>query len=124
MGSRGDEQGLAMRIVNRKDFLALPAGTIYCKGVQWAFDSLSIKDDSLANDWIYLDMAWPSAHDPGEACGLMSQSLETGSSFPCEDAFGRDGCFDEDAVFLIFEPADLWTLRGRIDVALAAATQS
>jgi len=113
-----------MRVVNRKDFLVLPAGTIYCKGVPWAFDGICIKDDSLANDWIYLDMAWPSAHDSGDAMALLDTSLETGSSFPCEESFGRDGCFDEGAVFLIFEPADLWALRGRIDVALAAATQS
>lgn len=109
-----------MRVVDRKTFLTLPAGTIYCKGVQWAFDSLSIKDDSLENDWIYLDMAWASAHDSGEAVDILARSLEAGSSFACEDAFGRDGCFNDDAVFLIFEPADLWALRGRIDVALGA----
>jgi len=107
-----------MRVVNRKIFLALPPGTIYCKGVQWAFDSLCIKDDSLENDWIYLDMSWPSAHDLGEAVGLLDKSLETGSSFACEDAFGRDGCFDEGAVFLIFEKDDLLALRSRIDDAL------
>jgi hypothetical protein len=107
-----------MRVVNRKTFLALPAGTIYCKGVRWAFDSLSIKDDSLANDWFYLDPAWPSAQDCGEACELLGNSLETGSSFACEDAIGRDGCFDEDAVFLIFEKDDLTTLRSYIDRAI------
>ncbi len=107
-----------MRVVNRKDFLALPAGTIYCKGVQWAFDGLCIKDDSLANDWIYLDPAWPAAHDSGEAVGLLETSLATGSSFPCEDAMGRDGCFTEDAVFLIFEADDLFSLKSHIETAI------
>lgn len=110
-----------MRVVDRKTFLTLPAGTIYCKGVQWAFDGLCIKDDSLGNDWIYLDMAWASAHDSGEAVDILEKSLETGSSFACEDAFGRDGCFDDDAVFLIFETGDLLSLRSRIDDAIAAA---
>ncbi len=113
-----------MRVVTRKTFLTLPAGTIYCKGVPWAFDGLCIKDDSLENDWIYLDMAGPSARDSGEATDILDKSLETGASFACEDAFGRDGCFDEDAVFLIFEPADLWTLRGRIDAAISVAGQA
>lgn len=108
-----------MRVVDRKAFLALPAGTMYCKGVQWAFDSLCIKGDSLTNDWIYLDPAWPSAHDTGEAVNFLVDSLEEGESFPCEDAYGRDGCFDEDAVFLIFEHDDLWILRGYIDTAIS-----
>lgn len=108
-----------MRVVDRKTFLALPAGTIYCKGIRWAFDGLCIKDDSLTNDWIYLDLAWPSAHDSGEAVDILEKSLETGSSFPCEDAMGRDGCFTEDAVFLVFEKPDLEALRSRIDTALS-----
>jgi hypothetical protein len=108
-----------MRVVDRKTFLTLPAGTIYCKGVRWAFDGLCVKDDSLANDWIYLDMAWPSAHDSGEAVELLEASLATGSSFPCEDAMGRDGCFTDDAVFMVFEKDDLMALRDRIDAAIS-----
>lgn len=112
-----------MRVVNRKNFLTLPAGTIYCKGVQWAFDGLCIKDDSLENDWIYLDPAWASAHDSGEATDLLQASLETGSSFAGEDAYGRDGCFDDKEVFLIFEKPDLEALRSHIDKALTVPNQ-
>lgn len=108
-----------MRVVNRMTFLTLPAGTIYCKGVEWAFDSLSIKGDSLANDWFYLDLSWPSAFDTGEALGHLGRSLESGSSFACEDAETRDGGYDEDAVFLIYEKDDLLTLRKYIDAALS-----
>lgn len=107
-----------MRVVDRKTFLTLPADTVYCKGVQWAFDGLCVKADSLENDWIYLNPAWASAHDSGEAMDLLERSLETGSSFECEDAFGRDGCFDDKDVFLIFEKKDLLQLRGYIDRAI------
>jgi hypothetical protein len=113
-----------MRVVDRKTFLTLPAGTIYCKGIQWAFDGLHIKDDSLENDWIYLDMAWPNAFDAGDAVDILQRSLATGSSFECEDAFGRDGCFNDDAVFLIFEKGDLIALRGRIEQALQLCNDS
>lgn len=106
-----------MRVVDRKAFLALPPGTIYCKGVQWAFDGLCIKGDSLENDWIYLDMAGPDAKDSGEYGELLEQSLAGGSSFPSETSYGRDGCFDDDAVFLIFEAADLDRLRAFINAA-------
>lgn len=110
-----------MRVVDRKTFLRLPAGTIYCKGHPWVFGSICVKADSLANDWIYLDPAGPSAHDSGEASDLLEQSLATGSSFACEDAMGRDGCFNEEDVFLIFERADLESLRSYIDRAIEGA---
>ena len=108
-----------MRVVNRKTFLTLPPGTIYCKGVTWAFDSICIKDDSLPSDWVYLNPAWPAAHDSGEAVDMLEKSLETGSSFPCEDAYGRDGCFNDKDVFLIFEKPDLEVFRSYIDRAIA-----
>lgn len=108
-----------MRVVDRKSFLAMPAGTIYCKGVPWAFEGMCVKGDSLINDWVYLDMAGPYARDSGEANDLLQTSLETGSSFPCENAYGRDGCFDDKEVFLIFEGRDLEALRAHIDEAIA-----
>lgn len=113
-----------MRVVDRKTFLTLPAGTIYCKGTPWAFDGLCIKGDSLPNDWTFLDPAWPSAFDSGAAGDLLDKSLADGSSFASEDAYGRDGCFDDSEVMLIFEPADLWALRGRIDFAISVAGQT
>lgn len=106
-----------MRAVDRKTFLMLPAGTIYCKGIKWAFDSICIKGDSLENDWIYLDPSWPAAHDTGAAVEYLEMSLADGMSFACEDAMGRDGCFDDDAVFLIYEKRDLDELRQHIDRA-------
>jgi hypothetical protein len=109
-----------MKVVDRKTFLSLPAGTIYCKGKRWYFDGICIKADSLESDWVYLNPAWPDAHDSGEAVELLEMSLETGSSFPCETAFGRDGCFDDDALFLVFEKPDLESLRGYIDQAIAS----
>lgn len=108
-----------MRVVGRKTFLTLPAGTIFCKGVPWAFESVCIKEDSLENDWLYVNPAWPDAHDSGEAVDLLDASLSTGSSFTCETAVGRDGCFDDKDVFLIFEAADLAVLRSYIDRAAA-----
>src|SRR6185312_16833490 len=115
---RAVKRGPSMRVVNRKAFLILPVGTIYCKGVPWAFEGLCIKGDSLSNDWIYLHPAWAAAHDSGAAMGLLETSLETGSLFACENAYGRDGCFDDKEVFLIFEKPDLEALRGHIDRAI------
>lgn len=110
-----------MRVLNRADFLKSPAGTIYAKGVQWAFEGLSIKADTLGNDWVCLEPAWVSAHDSGEAFDRLEQMLHNGASFPAEDSFGRDGYFDDGAIFLVFERGDLETLQSHILAALAVS---
>lgn len=44
----------------------------------------------------------------------------TGKSFPLDDeATGRDGLFDEDAIFLIYEISDLVKLRVMIDACIS-----
>ena len=111
-----------MRVLNRKDFLALPADTIYAKGQPWAFTGLRIKGDTIGiNDWAYLDPAWVSANDSGEASCRLDEMLGAGASYPMEEDYGRDGCFDEDEVFLVFERTDLEKLRGMIDAALSTS---
>lgn len=96
-----------MKVVDRKAFLALPEGTIYCKGVQWDFHSLCVKGETWGSDWTYWCPEWIDANDSSEAMNRLDEMLATGASYPMDDAYGRDGCFEEDAVFLIFEPDDL-----------------
>ena len=107
-----------MKIVNRETFLKLPEGTIFAKGKPWYFSGLSIKADSLPNDFIYLDPHWVDAHDSGEAANRLDEMLATGCSYPMQDDFGRDGCFDDEDIFMIFERDDLLKLRDFIDSAL------
>jgi hypothetical protein len=111
-----------MRVVERKAFLALPPGTIYCKGVKWAFEALCIKGETFRNDWYYLNPAWPYAGDSGAALNLLDDGFINGTSFSCETAETRDALLEADAVFLIFEDADLVFLRGMIDRAIRAGT--
>jgi hypothetical protein len=107
-----------MRVVDRKTFLTLPEGTIFCKGVQWAFESLCIKGESLGNDWLDLDPTWVGAKDGGEASERLDEMLVFGASYPMEEAYGRDGCFDDSDVFLVFERDDLVKLREHLDRAI------
>lgn len=113
-----------MRVVNRNTFLDLPAGTIYAKGKPMHFDTWEVKgetirrEDGSAVDWTSWDPAWPAAHDSGEAFATIEDSLANGSSFRSNGDYGRDGRFDEDDIFLIFEGADLVVLREAIDAAL------
>lgn len=40
-----------MKIINRTQFLAMPEGTVYSKFEPCFFGEISIKGESVANDW-------------------------------------------------------------------------
>jgi hypothetical protein len=115
-----------MKVVDRKTFLALPAGTIYAKGEPWAFGGLCIKAETTGNDWYYTDPAWVEAGngDIGDAVDALEAGLRDGVSVPGEQNIGRDGCYDDGAVFLVWEAADLEWLREQVDAALRLTEQA
>lgn len=114
-----------MRVVDRKTFLALPPGTAYCKGAKWYFNGLCFKHENAGtNDWYGFDPAWVDGNDSGECFDRLEEMAERGASYPMQDSISRDGLFDADALFLVFERDDLLRLREMVDEAIAAAPQS
>ena len=110
-----------MRIYRRKEFLALPPGTIYAKGKPWYFDGINVKADSLGNDWVCLSPMWIEARDDDEQSARLDEMLEAGASYPMASSYGRDGCFDDEEIFLVLEAADLVGLRAIVNAAIEAA---
>lgn len=109
-----------MRIYDRAGFLKLPEGTFFSKGVEWSFGCLSVKGESTAyNDFYCCDLDWVDGKSSEECFDRLDAMLKKGASFPVQDSGGRDGLFDEDAIFLVWERADLEKLRGYIDAAIA-----
>ena len=113
-----------MRVVDRPTFLSLPEGTIYAKGKPAYWEGLCIKGetifhDGLASDWSSLNPCWVQSKAGEEIINEMLRAFEDGLSRPMEDAYGRDGCFDNDEMFLIFQRPDLETLRNFIDQAIS-----
>ena len=108
-----------MRVVDRTAFLELPKGTFYCKGKEWLFGPMCIKHESIPGDWYYVNPAWVDGDDTGECVTRLKHSRENGSSHPMADLDipTRDGCFEKDAIFLVFEKEDLAKLRAVIDEA-------
>lgn len=114
-----------MKIVDRKTFMALPAGTIFAKIPELIIvQELCVKGDTIISskgdpiDWAYMSIAnWDSANS-GEWADLYWRMADNDESHPCETTYGRDGMFSEDDKFLIFEHADLLALRANVDAAL------
>jgi hypothetical protein len=111
-----------MKIVDRATFLAMPAETVYAKYEPCIFEALCIKGDTLYEsdgkpiDWFYQQIAEAiAAHDSGEWGGLLEESRLTGRSlnmnFECQ---GRDGCFEDEQLFAVFDKLDIAALIGRL----------
>lgn len=107
-----------MKIYTRAEFLKLPEGTIFAKGKPWFFDTLSVKGETCPYDFLCRELVNIESSGSDQRVDRLDEMLEAGASYPIEDAYGRDGCFDDDDLFLVYEKADLEELRNVINVAL------
>ena len=115
-----------MKIYRRAAFMELPAGVLFSKGKPWWFDGIYVKGDSInfkdaIGDFGSLNLASIESHDSGELVERFEKMLEEGASFPMEDAYGRDGLFDQDDLFLVWERADLEQLQRIVAGALVVS---
>ena len=93
-----------MKVVDRKEFLAMPAGTLYTKFKPCYTDGLAIKHDTLDNgdDWFYTELIASTVEDNGDI------KLDNGEELPFSaDWIGRDGAFDPEQMFIVYSPADV-----------------
>ncbi len=110
-----------MKIYKRKEFVKLPEGTIYCKGKPWYWEQLSVKAESINDnsDFIEMQLNTIESNDSGDLIEKYDRMLELGESHPLtDDYYGRDGCFDDEDIFLVYERHDLQVLKSIIDKAI------
>lgn len=105
-----------MRIVNRKQFLELPEGVLFSKYAPCYFENIMIKGESLPNDFCYQQIVDAvKCHDSNEYGDILDRACETGESFDLDFCCqGRDGCFDEDQLFAVWEQKDIGALMARL----------
>jgi hypothetical protein len=106
-----------MKIVDRKTFLTLPAGTAYSKSEEpYAFEAIRIKADTSftegAGDWFELCLNDIEASGSDQLYDRWEDMRNNGASYPLDlETIGRDGCFEAKAIFMIYERDDLVKLR-------------
>ena len=106
-----------MKIVDRKTFLAMPAGVLYSKYRPCIFGELSIKGKTVADIDFYVQQIADSVkcHDSGEFADVLFDATANGTSFALDFACeGRDGMFDEHQLFAVWEPQDVAALIARL----------
>ena len=100
-----------MKIVNRETFLKMPPNTVYTEYEQCTFGELMIKGETWEyNDFLeqrVLEVESDSG-DFGELVDILEAAEKEGKSFnldlQCE---GRNGLFDDNQLFAIFEKQDV-----------------
>lgn len=111
-----------MKIVNRAEFLALPAGTVFSKYSPQNFGDLAIKGNSWpdSGDFLYQDIACSiDASSSVDFGNKLEDAEEQGASIPMDfERLSRDGLFDDDQLFAVFERADVEALVVRLQSAL------
>jgi len=121
-----------MRIVDRTTFLAMPAGTVFIKFPPQPGDGcldlgadgpILIKEETVGEDFV-VQSTIPSFEgvDRSEDEIAVYADMLKGKGSPAVDYdfAGRDGYFDKDQLFLVWDRKDLHALIGRLNQALEA----
>lgn len=107
-----------MRVYKRDDFLKLPAGIIFSQGNKWCFQDISVKGETLTNDFMYMDFCTLEAQNSDMLFTQLEDSLENGTSYTINESYTRDGYFDDQDVFLVFEKDDISKMEGLLNESM------
>lgn len=113
-----------MQIVNRKTFLTLPSGTLFSKFAPDYFEDLCIKGESWiwdeGNDFLYQSINDAVRCSSSEDFSYqLDLARENGQSIPMDlYCTARDGLFDTDQLFAVWERDDVEALITRLSLAL------
>lgn len=111
-----------MKIVNRSTFLSMPPGTVYAKGKDLCFGGMCIKGENRGtSDWWVFDPAGIEFDDTEQFVERMDDMRKNGASYPMDGSVVADGLYEDDALFLLFEDADIVRLIEMLQESLAVA---
>lgn len=113
-----------MKIVDRTTFLSMPSGTVFCKYSPCVFGELHIKGDSIffaGGDDFFIQQIVDAidAFDTCEFMDMLESARKTGVSVPMDfHVEQRDGLFDKDQLFAVWERSDVEALITRLGETL------
>lgn len=109
-----------MKIVNRKDFLGMPDGTLYSLYEPCIVAELRIKDESSEADFCYNQIIGEFDYNDGyEHVDILLDMENNGTEIPLYlDAIYRDGSYKYDQLFLVYDNNDIQLLIDRLKTCL------
>lgn len=110
-----------MKIVDLATFLALPPGTLYAKYQPCVFGELAIKEESMPPTWWLQDLVpwFEGASDSGAYFDILD-TIDAGQPSPPMDfdCTVKDGLYDKEQRFAVFDRPDVEALISRLQRAL------
>jgi hypothetical protein len=111
-----------MKILNLREFKKLPAGTLFMKYEPCVFYDLCVKGGTLDHDWFYESLDCVDSTDYGNMAEILFKAFEQGTSFKLDlDCTMRDGLFEDDQLFAVYEKSDVETLIDKLNRCKGAA---
>lgn len=110
-----------MKILNRKQFLALPSGVLYSEyRSSGMVEGLYQKGDSWSNDWLYVDLLGEVDSNDSEEFHEAFERAENGEQFKLVyDCGRRDGAFEDETMFMVYDRQDIQELTNKLHAILA-----
>jgi len=104
-----------MKILDRKQFLALPSGVLYSKFQYCRIDGLYMKYETKGDvDWVYqtlIDTPLSFKDDYSDVYEIYEKSHKEGKSFEMDyENTARDGLYEEEQLFAVYEKDDVMKL--------------
>lgn len=102
-----------MRIVKLPEFLTMPVGTVFCKFDPQIFSNIRIFTGRVglvetSRDFGYMPLFDVKASASEIYADTLLYAEETGESFKLDfSATSRDGMFEDDQLFAVFEKEDV-----------------
>ena len=109
-----------MKIVDLNQFLSMPPGTLYAKYSPCVVEGMAIKGETIweTKDFYTTDLSMPidcincsDFEDKLFDSELNGTSIKIGIAREDES---RDGCYDRDQLFMVWERYDVYALIGRL----------
>lgn len=111
-----------MRIVGFKEFMSLPEGTVFAKYSPCIFDGTCIKMENCGEgDFFYSDLStgfWNCGTDMLFDLALEMESDPAFTSPLCFSSQMRDGIFNEQQMFAVWDKSDIITMIARLTECL------
>jgi hypothetical protein len=115
-----------MKIVDRRTFLAMPAGTVFAKYQPCVFEDLRIKGETTptGNDFWSQELCGPvDAVSTEDFVDKLQSAEDNGDEVALDfDNEGRDGLYEAGQLFAVWTAADVTALIARLHRALADAS--
>lgn len=105
-----------MKIINLAEFRAMPEGTVFCKYEPCNFGELQIKGETWESDFISASLTGVIESDgSSDMFDKLLQYEKTKESFPLDiEYYGRDGLFEENQLFAVYEKKDIAQLVNKL----------